>query len=103
MAEEVELVVRDGETGSVGLAERAEGIRRPRRRRADADGREDVGAARLPGGARLLDVEHGDAQVAVVRQGDADQEAQALVGEEALPLDLGGGLAQIGRGSWTGR
>ena len=69
-----------------------------------------VGAADLVGRARLLDVEHGHAQVAVVVERDLDQPLQPLVGEEALPFDVGGRLAgdgggrpQARPGSWRDR
>jgi hypothetical protein len=54
---------------------------------ADADRRQLVGAAHAVERARLLDVEDGDAQVAVVGERQLDQPLQPRVGEEALPLD----------------
>ena len=53
-----------------------------------------VGAAHVVERARLLDVEDGDAQVAVVGERQLDQALQARVGEEALPFDLGAPAAR---------
>ena len=90
-AEQVELVAGDGEADRVHRRD-AVADRRARRRRADADRRQLVGAADLVDRSRLLDVEDGDAQVAVVGERELDQALQARVGEEALPVDVGGGL-----------
>jgi hypothetical protein len=42
--------------------------------------------------AHLLDVQRGDAQVAVVRERDLDQPLQARIAEELTPADLDRGL-----------
>ena len=90
-AEQVELVAGDGEADCVHRRD-AVADRRARRRPTDADRWKLVGAADLVDRARLLDVEDGDAQVAVVGERELDQALQARVGEEALPVDVGGGL-----------
>ena len=48
-----------------------------------------VGALHAVLGADLLDVEHGDAQVAVVLQRQFDQRAQARIGQEVGPGQIG--------------
>src|SRR5205085_10821388 len=98
-AEQVELVTRYRRADGVDGAEAAVGRRRARRAAADADRRQLVGAAHVVERARLLDVEDGDAQVAVAREGELVQPLQARIGEEALPVDVGrGGARETHRG-----
>jgi hypothetical protein len=68
----VELVACSRQADGIGVG-RPAGGRLPCRRGADAERGPLVGAAHLVERARLLDVERGDAQVAVVVEGDADQ------------------------------
>ena len=95
-AEQVQLVRREADFGTVLMKRRAAPVRRERRRdplrrlgRDGLDGRELVGALDAVQGARTLDVQGGDAQVTVVRQAQRDHAPQAIVGVELPPSDLG--------------
>ena len=95
-AEQVQLVRREADLGTVLVTRRAAPVRRERRRdplrrlgRDGLDGRELVGALDAVQGARTLDVQGGDAQVTVVGQAQRDHAPQAIVGVELPPSDLG--------------
>ena len=70
----------------------AEGVRRLPLKRAGGGGidlRKEIGALDPVLGPGPLDVEDGDAQVAVVLQRQGDQLAQLRIDEELLPGDVG--------------
>jgi len=96
-AEEVQFVRREAEAGAVLAADRrlAGGVEVARHAlralaAAGGDGREQVGALDAVQRARALDVERGDAQVAVVFEREFDHLAQARIGEVVAPADVGG-------------
>jgi hypothetical protein len=99
-AEEIELVRDEADENVVvpGLDRRPPGDGRARCPPSRAgggqiDGREERATGDAVLGARMLHVQRGDAEVAVVFQCGADELPEARIGEEGSPVERGGGGA----------
>jgi hypothetical protein len=99
-AEEVELVARQADAGFVLMCRRGSPALRERgwralrgRRRRGFHGREAIGTLDLVDRPRLLDLQRGHTQVAVVGERGGDRVAQPRIDEELGPRQLGGATA----------
>ena len=87
-AKEIDLIRRHRQPSGISAGDAvAIGVRLAQAGDAGTDCRKLIGAADLKLGSGLLDGQHRDAQIAVIRQRDLDQLAQLRVTEEALPFE----------------